>query len=94
VRSPAPETPASTTPSRSKSFRPRRLRSRPFGKLRVVPSTVEGRPSRAFEREAWSISQLNHRHICALHDVGVVTLPDFVGAGFSRPDVPFLVAEE
>ncbi|CAN5766400.1 hypothetical protein BH18ACI5_BH18ACI5_30280 [soil metagenome] len=46
--------------------------------IKVLPSFLASDPDfRArFEREARSISALNHPHICTLHDVGEVTGPD------------------
>jgi serine/threonine-protein kinase len=51
--------------------------------LKVLPSEVAADPDRLarFEREAKTISQLSHSHICTLHDVG------------QEGDVHFLVME-
>ena len=40
--------------------------------IKVLPGDVAGDPSsrERFDREAKVISSLNHRHICALYDVG------------------------
>jgi serine/threonine protein kinase len=40
--------------------------------VKVLPRDVAGEPDmhKRFEREARTISKLNHPHICALHDVG------------------------
>ena len=48
--------------------------------IKVLPSHVSDNPDvRArFEREARTISQLNHPHICTLHDVGRENGVDFL----------------
>src|SRR5215831_6601087 len=40
--------------------------------IKILPSTVSDDPLRQqrFEREAKTISHLNHPHICVLHDIG------------------------
>lgn len=40
--------------------------------IKILPSTVSGDPlhKQRFEREAKTISNLNHPHICVLHDIG------------------------
>ena len=48
--------------------------------LKVLPSSVAADPGRRarFEREAKTISQLNHPHICVLYDVGHQDALDFL----------------
>src|ERR1700687_1138971 len=43
------------------------------GAVKVLPSHLSSSPDvrQRFEREAKTISQLSHPHICALHDVGI-----------------------
>ena len=45
--------------------------------LKILPTEFASDPARRarFEREAKTISQLNHPHICILHDVGEADLP-------------------
>ena len=48
--------------------------------IKVLPSHVAGNPQarERFEREARTISQLNHPHICTLYDVGQENGVDFL----------------
>ena len=48
--------------------------------IKVLPSHVAGNPQarERFEREARTISQLNHPHICTLYDVGQENGVDFI----------------
>ncbi|HET7294982.1 MAG TPA: protein kinase [Vicinamibacteria bacterium] len=48
--------------------------------IKVLPAEVSASPERRarFEREARTISQLNHAHICTLHDVGHDNGVDFL----------------
>ena len=45
--------------------------------VKVVPPSLSSSPQalQRFEREAKTISQLSHPHICALYDVGIRTEP-------------------
>ena len=62
--------------------------------IKVLPAANAADPDfRArFEREARTISQLNHPHICALYDVGAGTVPAH-GVGLSPSTVEYLVME-
>ncbi len=55
--------------------------------VKILPPELAADPQfrERFDREAKSISSLAHPHICALYDVGEVTLPNPAGIG---PDTP------
>src|SRR4249919_1002567 len=57
--------------------------------VKVLPSTTTSSPEarQRFEREARTISQLSHPHICALFDVGESASPEFPAPS------PYLVME-
>src|SRR5262245_771220 len=59
--------------------------------IKVLPAALAGDPQLRdrFEREARTISSLQHPHICALFDIGEAPGPDGTGA----PAVRFLVLE-
>ncbi len=68
--------------------------------IKVLPSHLSTSPEvrQRFEREAKTISQLSHPHVCALHDVGeaVPAVPSEPGRPMARlPDatIAFLVME-
>jgi len=48
--------------------------------VKVLPAEVSGDPRlrERLEREARTVSQLNHPHICVLHDVGREGETDFI----------------
>jgi len=58
--------------------------------LKVLPPEVSSDPERRsrFTREAKTISQLNHPHICVLHDIGEAELPSAQPAFLSAHGAP------
>jgi len=60
--------------------------------LKILPAEFAADPERRarFAREAKTISQLNHPHICVLHDIGEAALPS---AERPAPSAQYLVME-
>src|SRR5690349_12449818 len=54
-------------------YRARDTRLERIVAIKILPPTVSGDPlhKQRFEREAKTISNLNHPHICVLHDIGL-----------------------
>jgi len=72
-------------------YRARDARLDRTGAIKILPPQCSSDPAckHRFEREAKTISSLNHPHICVLYDVGSQDGADYLGDGMRGGRVAF-----